>query len=202
LEQRRQEQQEEEKRRQYLAHLARNQRKQQLREERIKHQKAAALEELKRKEEMRRRLNLVNQTIEPQSRIIRGPDGNLYRDLFDSPPTNPKYDKCNHSQSKKADVTTDHNDGKSRHDFISTTKMDCLDDITVDQSNTSKSVKNTKQEYKRKKIVPKKIIKSSILVGDVEDASDSECEDEFSDYMHTRRPQPGQWMEPIEYMTS
>ena len=32
----------------------------------------------------------------------------------------------------------------------------------------------------------------------VEDASDSECEDEFSDYIRNRRPRDGEWIEPVE----
>lgn len=32
----------------------------------------------------------------------------------------------------------------------------------------------------------------------VEDASDSECEDEFSDYIRNRRPKDGEWIEPVE----
>lgn len=32
----------------------------------------------------------------------------------------------------------------------------------------------------------------------VEDASDSECEDEFDSPWRNRRPSPGQWMEPVE----
>merc|ERR1711937_1004693 len=32
----------------------------------------------------------------------------------------------------------------------------------------------------------------------VEDASDSECENEFDSPWRNRRPSPGQWMEPVE----
>lgn len=32
----------------------------------------------------------------------------------------------------------------------------------------------------------------------VEDASDSECEDEFSEYIRNRRPRDGEWIEPVE----
>lgn len=221
LEQRRQEQEEEEKRRQqqqqYLSNLAQNQRRQKWREERIRNEKAATLEELKRKEEMRKQLNnlFTNQTIDPKSRIIKGTDGNLYRILMDSSPINSRRNNCTYSNSEKVDMTTDNNDGKSpassyvkpfnrkNHEYSSSAaKMDCLDDNTVDQLNTSTSEENINKDYKRKKVVPRKIVKSSILIGDVEDASDSECEDEYSDYMHTRRPQPGQWIEPIGYMTN
>jgi len=36
----------------------------------------------------------------------------------------------------------------------------------------------------------------------VEDASDSECEDEFSDYIRNRRPKDGEWIEPVEVFQS
>jgi len=40
---------------------------------------------------------------------------------------------------------------------------------------------------------------SSVVL--VEDVSDSECEDEYNDYIHNRRPQAGEWIEPIEIAT-
>lgn len=57
-------------------------------------------------------------------------------------------------------------------------------------------------KFTKRKVVPivskKKKIKYAGLIGDVEDASDSECEDEYSDYIHNRRPAKGQWIEPVE----
>ena len=208
LERRRRQKQEEEERRrqQYLAHLSRKRQQQQLREERIRNVKAAALEEFQRKEEMRRRMNLVNQT-DPLTRIIRGPDENLYRILFDQPTTDSRRSNYDHRNLEEG-VTSNEAGEKlyvkptHRKNQKVTAKMDCSDDMSVSRLNINKSDKNIKQDYKKKKVVPRKILKSSILIGDVEDASDSECEDEYSDYMHTRRPQPGQWIEPIACMAN
>lgn len=212
IERRRQEQEQEEKRRrQYLAHLERK-RQEKLRDLRIRNKKAVALDALKRKEEMRRIFHSVNQ-INPLYRIIEGPDGNIYRVLFD--PTDSMSRNYGNKQSSE-EVETDQDDDqpsafhvKSSHgnnDHF--TKMDCSDDIGVsppvqqvkakDWLNIDESNKYIKHESKKKNIIPRKYLKSSILVGDVENASDSECEDEYNDYMHTRRPQAGQWIEPIE----
>ena len=211
IERRRQEQEEEEKRRQqYIAHLSRKRQQQKVREERVKNVKAAALEELQRKEEMKRRMNLVNQT-DPLSCIIGGHHGNVYRVLFDTLTSGSRRISHGHKHLEKKDETTDEADVKTSVSYLKPThrknehsaaKMDCPDDMSVSQLNINKSDKNIKRDYKKKKIVPRKILKSSILIGDVEDASDSECEDEYSNYMHTRRPQPGQWIEPIAYMTN
>jgi len=62
------------------------------------------------------------------------------------------------------------------------------------------SVKKNVSEKKNIKLphveaIPKK---NRILV-EVEDASDSECEDEFSDYFRNRRPSMGEWIEPVEF---
>lgn len=63
--------------------------------------------------------------------------------------------------------------------------------------NSKKKVKSNRVSKKNKKKT-KKLPSSSVLVGDVEDASDSECEDEYKDYWHTRRPEHG-WIEPVEF---
>lgn len=63
--------------------------------------------------------------------------------------------------------------------------------------SVTKPTKSLKKKKKKNDKVAMK--KSSILIGDVEDASDSECEDEFRDYFHNRRPTtPGTWIEPVE----
>jgi hypothetical protein len=60
----------------------------------------------------------------------------------------------------------------------------------------AKKSKNSKKKKKMKKINLSS--SESVLVGDVEDASDSECEDEYKDYWHTRRPEHG-WIEPVDF---
>merc|ERR1712007_15734 len=47
--------------------------------------------------------------------------------------------------------------------------------------------------------VKKNVSKKNRILVEVEDASDSECEDEFSDYFRNRRPSMGEWIEPVEF---
>jgi hypothetical protein len=59
--------------------------------------------------------------------------------------------------------------------------------------NPKKNIKNKIEKKKKKKRQS-----SKILIGGVEDASDSECEDEYKDFWHTRRPEHS-WIEPVEF---
>merc|ERR1712038_2233189 len=58
----------------------------------------------------------------------------------------------------------------------------------------SKSIHDDDTEPKKK--LNRKINSSSILIGDVEDASDDEY-DELDSIWNRRRPSEGQWMEPV-----
>ena len=49
-----------------------------------------------------------------------------------------------------------------------------------------------------KEVVMEPILKEHTGLVEVEDASDSECEDEFSDYFHNRTPRGGEWIEPVD----
>jgi hypothetical protein len=65
-------------------------------------------------------------------------------------------------------------------------------------SSPSKPRKVKKHSSRKKEKKPSSN-RCPIIVGEVEDASDSECEDEFGDYFHNRRPAtPGMWIEPVE----
>lgn len=57
--------------------------------------------------------------------------------------------------------------------------------------NPTKSAKKIEKKKKKKR-------QSSIIIGGVEDASDSECEDEYKDFWHTRRPEHS-WIEPVDF---
>lgn len=79
------------------------------------------------------------------------------------------------------------------------------DDATVPTSNTAtttsmkKAVKPKSSSKTKKKKEKSAMKRSSVLIGDVENASDSECEDVYGDYFHNRRPStPGTWIEPVE----
>jgi len=61
----------------------------------------------------------------------------------------------------------------------------------VPQTSLKKSVHSIESKKANKKM------KSSILIGDVEDASDDECDED--PIWNNRRPSEGQWMEPVLY---
>jgi len=139
-----------------------------LEEKRREKARAAALEAKKRRQTLR---NEARCTPRPMQQIVQMPDGGLYR-IFVEP-----------------------------DDFDAT----CLkheSNLFHEESVPSLALKDNMQRREPKKnslpLPKKKQLKSSVLVGDVEDASDSECEEEFNDYWHNRRPQPGKWIEPIE----
>jgi hypothetical protein len=70
-----------------------------------------------------------------------------------------------------------------------TVNVDSNDDreVVVTKLNTKKEKKSTEGKKKKTKI--------TVIV---EDASDSEYEDDFKSLWRNRRPSPGQWMEPVE----
>ena len=68
-----------------------------------------------------------------------------------------------------------------------------VDDEQVSKTNKFSSKKSMKKSKKKANN------RSSILIGGVEDASDSEYEDdEFKDFWHNRRPEKS-WIEPVEF---
>jgi hypothetical protein len=79
----------------------------------------------------------------------------------------------------------------------STLTGDHLLRTTTSMKKALKPKSSFKQAKKKKERSARK--KSSVLIGDVENASDSECEDVYGDYFHNRRPStPGVWIEPVE----
>lgn len=73
--------------------------------------------------------------------------------------------------------------------LASETKVDDEQVAKTNKFSSKKSMKKTKKKMNNR---------SSILIGGVEDASDSEYEDEFKDFWHNRRPEKS-WIEPVEF---
>merc|ERR1711976_277594 len=72
------------------------------------------------------------------------------------------------------------------------------DDESAEESDADLvNVKLLKPQQKYDKSLRRNSCKHLITVT-VEDASDSECENEFDSPWRNRRPSPGQWMEPVE----
>jgi hypothetical protein len=132
-------------------------------------------------EERRIRENSLRQqgTAEPQWEIVRGPDGRLYRVALDPRDDETEIDKHRIQRKQKQKKTKQ----SSRH-LDSTGERD--------DSNVLKD-RNTKQNL-MKEIKPRR--KRVTII--VEDASDSEMEDELiSSPWRNRPPSPGQWIEPV-----
>jgi hypothetical protein len=176
-----------------------------LQEEMIKKKRAEqAIAALMREEESKRAAQAERYTYNPNPmhyQLVRGLDGNLYKVLFD-PNDDAQLISPNRSNIKSRDVEVKNEETKTGHSTAPTdsvqppmkpsvTFQNCFN---INHGDTLKP-----KDLKKKRSALKKSIKSSILIGDVEDASDSECEDEFSDYMHNRRPQEGEWIEPITF---
>lgn len=197
----------------YLAHLERK-RQERLNEERVRNKMAQALEALKKQKERNSRRSHVNTNLAQQT--IQGPDGNLYKVLVN--PNNFKQRHFKTSPLSKRGKEGEKVRNSLFHDTFNRNKLppqpnpivnnsspcrssrvqnisiqDCLNMNTND--GQIPSVKTTKTP---KNNVARRPLKSSILEGAVEDASDSESEDVFNDYRHTRRPQSGEWIEPVE----
>merc|ERR1711874_590496 len=183
---RREEEEQRELERQFMAQLERK-RQEKLKVEQMRNQRARALEELKRQEMMRTpaKANCMNVDSYPmEEEFIQGLDGHLCRFLSsNSPKTNRFHYEPTSTQAK--DQTDD-------QELIHTNLIDIMEK-NYEESKTKTPMK----KHKKKK---GKIIKTSVLIGEVEDASDSECEEEFKDCWHNRRPQPGEWIEPVENM--
>uniref|UniRef100_A0A7S4IY64 Uncharacterized protein n=1 Tax=Odontella aurita TaxID=265563 RepID=A0A7S4IY64_9STRA len=82
-----------------------------------------------------------------------------------------------------------------RHTKVSTNMV--VSDA-VKKPNATVAKRRTKSAGKKSKPTKKTVVKSSVLIGDVEDASDSEQEDLASSIWRNRMPSEGEWMEPVQ----
>lgn len=133
----------------------------------------------------------------PKNRLLEGPDsdlklgrdGRLYRVRKES-----QNEKQAPSSPIKVSVEDMENVPKTRDIPITktTVAMDVDSEDVRDAALTKKTLKNPKKDKKSKK----KRKKITVIV---EDASDSEYEDEFKSPLRNRLPSPGEWMEPVEY---
>merc|ERR1719343_839774 len=127
-----------------------------------------------------RRRPVAHQT---EPKIVRGPDGNLYR----VDPSESRAPMDTSSSEDKENVSSSPRDSFAKR----SNTMDMDDDFVekkVEAPTKHKKKKRSKNGKKKKK-------KITVIV---EDASDSEYDDEFNSPWRNRRPSPGQWMEPVE----
>merc|ERR1712125_145326 len=142
----------------------------------------------------------MKQQKQPRYQIIRGPDGNLYyfltkennvdKQMMDRQGIKPKSSFNNDAQESKF------ND--SSRVPISGLKQNLHTNTTTVHDEMKNDTKNTLDEP-NKKLRVKRV--SSILIGEVEDASDDESEDFSKSVWRNRRPAEGLWIEPVEGVT-
>ena len=121
---------------------------------------------------------------EPKHKIVRGADGRVYRVV--SNPTQP-----NRMETSKGMATP------SRSEKLEFAPMKQQSAVFAERGKgleipIVESVSNLVPKEERSK-KPKKRV--TVIV---EDASDSETEDEYHSVWRNRRPSPGEWMEPVE----
>jgi hypothetical protein len=123
---------------------------------------------------------------EPQWEVVRGPDGRLYRVAldprdFEAAEKDKPHSHRKQKQKKTKPVTKNLSSTEEPDDSVGASKMQ---KAMLTKQN---SVKEIKPRRKRVTII-------------VEDASDSEMEDELtSSPWRKRSPSPGQWMEPVDF---
>ena len=137
---------------------------------------------------------------EPVYKIVRGPDGRLYRINMNS--LRPQQEerrttKLRSSSAKKENVAPTK--------AVASKKSVEDDDSVGSRKIPIKSLNGSSQ---RPALVPKRSLSKkdrkkskqrvTILV---EDASDSETEDDYQSVWRNRRPSPGEWIEPVEDYT-
>ena len=191
------------------------------------HERKLKMQQQKKKEEANRVRQEAARRASPRYQIVRGKDGRLYRILmnpsdechrnrhedrgtcldtkYEQPSAAPILEEDSPSSASSM-VTSDPSGSAKKKEkpvFKNVTfnininqhgneKEDSID------SSASKPTKVKKHSSRKKEKKPSSN-RCPIVVGEVEDASDSECEDEFGDYFHNRRPTtPGMWIEPVE----
>jgi len=120
-------------------------------------------------------------------RILQGSDGRLYREVFADHEINERMaldsDDEEYDNLPQLNFQPRHNKPLQKRKYQKK-KADAHVMFGVVRAKQPKVV-----------VIPKEIAKPTVVV---EDASDSECEDEFKSYIRNRRPRDGEWMEPVE----
>jgi hypothetical protein len=120
---------------------------------------------------------------------VRGPNGHLYR---------VKTENKKEADDMKIDTSFDKENvpSKSRSIPIITNNDKAMDvdsdvncEVVMTKLQTPREEKNSTKGKRRKS-------KITVIV---EDASDSEYEDDFNSPWRNRRPSPGEWLEPVDY---
>ncbi len=161
-------------------------------------------EEKEREEARLRRTRAINTMSQPRMRsqfvdstprVFQGPDGRLYREVF---PNNDMREEMEvESDDEEYDVPLPHVSQTQFKPSIRFGKPIRHEERKRSQASKPPVMLHVVDANPPKvTIAPKAIPKKPTVM--VEDASDSECEDEFKSYIRNRRPRDGEWIEPVE----
>jgi hypothetical protein len=201
---------EEERRRQLMYQQALLQREEQerVRRQQILRARAEAEAEAKRRAKLAeaKRQRLRQNKVQPKTAIVRGADGYLYRVFLDDDTYSDEKSACEQLQQKPMhrEEKTGPAETESMHSAStrSTIYHDAIDDENATVCVSNKTAGNMTEVVHKKKSRKgskgRKKGRKKITIT-VEDASDSECDDDFSAPWRNRRPGPGEsWIEPVQ----
>jgi len=136
---------------------------------------------------MLREPRMKSKSEDARPRIFQGSDGRIYREVF-----------ADHEIDQRMALDSDDED----YDNLPQLNFQPRHNKLLQKRKSQKKKADAHVMFgvvraKQPKVVviPKEIAKPTVVV---EDASDSECEDEFKSYIRNRRPRDGEWMEPVE----
>jgi hypothetical protein len=122
---------------------------------------------------------------EPECKTVRATDGHCHR---------VKTEHKQETDSTTMDTSSEKENAQSKFRDIPITKNRTMDSDSDDDG----AVVVTKLKHKDGKNSTRGKKKKTKITVVVEDASDSEYEDDFDSPWRNRRPSPGEWMEPVE----
>jgi len=174
-----------------------------LQEERKERARAAARKNRKKNQNLARRIVPHTRSL-PVCQFVQMPNGSLHRvaiapnDIHDKAYPLKEHILCNLEGSGilEEEANMAPKPSQARKDLATSIPQSLENNVSQEEL----LVRTPKQKHKKSStyLQKKQQLKSSVLIGSVEDASDSECEEDFNDYWHNRRPQLGNWIEPIE----
>ena len=180
-----------------------------LRREQILRARAKAEAQRRAKLAEAERQRLREKKARPRTAIVRGPDGYLYRVILDddtSSDDEPAYQAYQQAQqqqvhNRKEKPVTQPMETESVHSAStsSTVYHDAIDDENTTVRISNKTGKSKTQKLRKKKSRKNSKGRKKKITITVEDASDSEYDDDFSSPWRSRRPGPGEsWIEPVD----
>jgi len=132
-----------------------------------------------------------SQSEDDSSRLVRGPDGRIYRVQLEQ--DQPKKEEPKKQQTQQDQVPSWF---PRANDDAETTEEESFS-TGAPSSSMRIPIRRSFVNVPRRRSSGRKKQKVTVVV---EDASDSESEDEYKSAFRNRRPSPGEWMEPVDHI--